>query len=245
MLGRVAVLQDITAIKELEQREQERLRGVLRRYVSPPVVEQMLKGGGFGTPVERDVVVLFADLRGYTALTEGIQAQVLVERVLNRYFTAMTDVLYRYSGTIDKFLGDGIIGVFGTPIAHADDLPRSLSAAVDLQRAFAELRRDWRAELGLDIGMGIGMGFGPAVVGNIGSTQRQDYTLIGDVVNTANRLSSVAGPGQILVSHRLVEALPPGWDTPWPLRAIDRVQLKGKHEPHLTYEIEYEVLAAS
>jgi adenylate cyclase len=245
MLGRVAVLQDITAIKELEQREQERLRGVLRRYVSPPVVEQLLEGGGeFGAPIERDVVVLFADLRGYTTLTEGIEAHVLVERVLNRYFTAMTNVLYRHAGTIDKFLGDGIIGVFGTPIAHADDVPRSLSAAVDLQRAFSELRRDWRDNLGLDIGMGVGMGFGPAVIGNIGSDQRQDYTLIGDVVNTANRLSSVAGPGQILVSHRLVDALPDGWAAPWPLRAIDRVPLKGKQDPHLIYEIEYEVLEA-
>jgi adenylate cyclase len=243
LIGRVAVLQDITAIKELEQREQERLRGVLRRYVSPPVVEQMLAGGGpFGTPVERDVVVLFADLRGYTALTEGIEASVLVEQVLNRYFTAMTDVLYRYAGTIDKFLGDGILGVFGTPIAHADDVQRSLAAAVDLQRAFAELRRDWRAELGLDIGMGIGMGFGGAVIGNIGSTQRQDYTLIGDVVNTASRLGSLARPGQVLVSHRLVDALPRGWRAPWPLREIDRVMLKGKQEPHLIYEIEYEAV---
>ncbi len=94
LIGRVAVLQDITAIKELEQREQERLRDVLRRYVSPAVVEQVLAGGGeFGAPSERDVVVLFADLRGYTALTEGIAPAVLVEQVLNRYFTAMTDVL--------------------------------------------------------------------------------------------------------------------------------------------------------
>jgi adenylate cyclase len=243
LIGRVAVLQDITAIKELEQQEQERLRGVLRRYVSPPVVEQILAGGGaFGAPVERDVVVLFADLRGYTTLTEGIEPSVLVDQVLNRYFTAMTDVLYRHSGTIDKFLGDGIIGVFGSPIAHEDDVQRSLAAAVDLQRTFAELRRGWRENLGLDIGMGVGVGYGSAVVGNIGSIQRQDYTLIGDVVNTANRLSSLAGPGQVLVSHRLIDALPPDWRAPWPLREIDRVMLKGKQEPHLIYEIEYEAV---
>ncbi len=152
----------------------------------------------------------------------------------------MTDVLYRHAGTIDKFLGDGIIGVFGTPIVHEDDVQRSLVAAVDLQRAFAELRRAWRTELDLDIGMGIGMGYGSAIIGNIGSTQRQDYTLIGDVVNTANRLGSLARPGQILVSHRLVEALARDWRAPWSLRAIDRVALKGKQEPHLIYEIVYE-----
>jgi adenylate cyclase len=224
LIGRVAVLQDITAIKELEQREQERLRDVLRRYVSPAVVEQVLAGGGeFGAPSERDVVVLFADLRGYTALTEGIAPAVLVEQVLNRYFTAMTDVLYRYAGTIDKFLGDGILGVFGTPIAHADDVQRSLAAAVDLQLAFDELRRSWQRDLGLDIGMGVGMGYGSAVVGNIGSTQRLDYTLVGDVVNTASRLGSLAEPGQILISHRLVDMLPPDWQAPWPLREIARV----------------------
>lgn len=246
LIGRVAVLQDITAIKELEQREKERLRSVFRRYVSPPVVEQVLEGGGdFGAPVERDVVVLFADLRGYTSLTEGMEPRVLVEQVLNRYFTAMTEVLYRHQGAIDKFLGDGIIGVFGIPIAQEDDVQKSLIAAVDLQRAFAELRQTWQSRLGLNIGMGIGMGYGRAIVGNIGSTQRLDYTLIGDVVNTANRLCSVAGPGQIIVSYHLVDALPASWRAPWPIRPIDRVQLKGKQEPHLIYEVEYAEIAGA
>ena len=241
LLGRVAVLQDISAIKELERGEQERLRAALRRYVSPQVVEQMLAGGSdFGAPVERNVVVLFTDLRGYTALTEGIEARVLVEQVLNRYFTAMTEVLYRYEGTIDKFLGDGLIGVFGTPIAHSDDLHRALCAAVDLQRAFNQLRRTWQAELGLEVGMGIGVGYGPAVVGNIGSTQRTDFTLIGDVVNTTSRLNGVAKAGEIIVSHQLVDALPNGWHTPNRLRDAGKVMLKGKQEPHQIYKIDYE-----
>jgi adenylate cyclase len=244
LIGRVTVLQDITAIKELERREQERLRSVFRRYVSPQVVEEVLAGGAdIGAPIERDVVVIFADLRGYTSLTEGLDPRVLVEQVLNRYFTAMTEVLYDHGGTIDKFMGDGIIGVFGSPIARADDVQRSLLAAVDLQRAFAELRRGWRAELGRDIGMGIGLEYGRAVVGNIGSEQRLDYTLIGDVVNTANRLCGIAQAGQIIVSYQLVDALPKGWSPPWPLRPIDRVHLKGKQEPLLIYEVEYEEAA--
>ena len=239
-LGRVAVLQDISAIKELERREQERLRSALRRYVSPQVVEQMLAGGSdFGTPVDRKVVVLFVDLRGYTALTEGINARVLVEQVLNRYFTAMTEVLYRYEGTIDKFLGDGIIGVFGTPIAHGDDLQRALLASVDLQHAFNTLRREWQHELKLDIGMGIGVGYGHAIVGNIGSIQRTDFTLIGDVVNTTNRLNGLASAGQIIVSHQLVDSLPIGWHKLFRLRELGPVELKGKVEPHLIYELEY------
>lgn len=243
-LGRVAVMQDITAIKELERQEQERLRSVLRRYVSPPVVERMLAGGtDFGKPVEREVVVIFADLRGYTSLTEGMDAHVLVEQVLNRYFTAMTEVFHHYEGTIDKFLGDGIIGVFGTPIMHEDNLQRALTATVDLQLAFANLHDLWKNELGLSIGMGIGVGYGPAVVGDIGSPQRLDYTLIGDVVNTASRLSNIAQAEQVIVSYHLVDALPSHWKAPWPLHAVGRVPLKGKQEPHLIYEIQYKDFA--
>ena len=244
LIGRVTVLQDITAIKELERREQERLRSVFRRYVSPQVAEEVLAGGrDIGAPVERDVVVIVTDIRGYTALTEGLEPRVLVEQVLNRYFTALTEVLYRHGGTIDKFLGDGIIGVFGSPLARADDLQRALLAAVDLQRAFAELRERWRRELNRDIGMGIGVDYGSAVVGNIGSEQRLDYTLIGDVVNTASRLNGIAHAGQIILSPHFVDALPPDWRTPWALRPIDRVQLKGKQEPLLIYEVEYEEVA--
>ncbi|MBO9334459.1 MAG: GAF domain-containing protein [Roseiflexus sp.] len=241
LIGRVAVMQDITAIKELERAEQERLRAMFRRYVSPQVVEEVLAGGGeFGAPQECNIVVLFADIRGYTALAEGLEPHILVEEILNRYFTAMTEALYRHGGTVDKFLGDGLIGVFGVPIARDDDVPRSLHAAVDLQLAFHELRNIWRRTLGLDLGMGVGVAYGPALVGTIGSPQRLDYTVIGDVVNTANRLSGLARADQIIVSHRLIDALPPDCDLPWQLRPIGHVQLKGKHEAHLAYEIVYE-----
>jgi len=246
LIGRVTVLQDITAIKELERREQERLRSVFRRYVSPQVAEEVLAGGrDIGAPVERNVVVIVSDIRGYTALTEGLDPRLLVEQVLNRYFTAMTEVMYRHGGTIDKFLGDGIIGVFGSPLARDDDLQRALLAVVDLQHAFGDLRERWRRDLGRDIGMGVGVDYGNAVVGNIGSEQRMDYTLIGDVVNTATRLNSIAHAGQIILSPHFVDALPPDWRTPWTLRPISRVQLKGKQEPLLIYEVEYEEVAGA
>jgi adenylate cyclase len=163
-----------------------------------------------------------------------------VEQVLNRYFTAMTEALYRHDGTIDKFLGDGVIGLFGVPIARPDDIQRSLFAAVEMQRAFAELHRGWRRELGRDIGLGIGMSYGRAVVGNIGSTQRIDYTVIGDVVNTANRLNGLAQAGQIVVSHSLVDELAPDTPLPGALQQLGRFALKGKQDPHLVYEIIYQ-----
>ncbi|MEI7645122.1 MAG: GAF domain-containing protein [Chloroflexales bacterium] len=238
-LGQVAVLRDISAIKRLERQERERVRDVFRRYVSPQVAEQLLSAGTeFGDPTEREVVVLFADLRGFTALTERTDPQVLITQILNRYFTAMTEVLYAHDGTIDKFLGDGLIGVFGSPIAHPDDPRRALAAAVDMQRAFGDLAATWREDLGLEIGMGVGVSYGRAVVGNIGSTQRQDYTLIGDVVNTASRLSGLARAGQVILSYHLYDVLP-RTSLPWPLRSLGQVELKGKQEPHRIYEIGY------
>jgi adenylate cyclase len=237
-LGQVAVLRDVSALKALERQERERVRGVLRRYVSPQVAEQLLSAGaGFGQPTERQVAVLIADLRGFTSITERVDARVLIERVLNRYFTLMTEVLYAFDGTIDKFLGDGIIAVFGSPIVHDDDPQRALAAAVEMQRAFAGLVREWRDELGFEIGMGVGLSYGRAVVGNVGSEQRQDYTLIGDVVNTASRLSSIAKGGQIIASYHLVDALPRAEAGPPRLNPLGAVALKGKVEPHLIYEV--------
>ncbi|WP_298818053.1 GAF domain-containing protein [Chloroflexus sp.] len=235
-LGRVVVFRDISAIKQLEWQERERVRSVFRRYVSPQIAERLLSAGGnFGAPTERAVAVLFADMRGFTTLTEQIDARVLVEQILNRYFTAMTEALYTHDGTIDKFLGDGLIGVFGSPIAHPDDPQRALKAAVAMQQAFSQLTKIWQDELGLQIGMGIGISYGSAVVGNIGSEQRQDYTLIGDVVNTASRLCGIAQAGQIIVSSHLVQAL--GGQSIYPLRELGATKLKGKQEPHIIYEV--------
>jgi adenylate cyclase len=239
-LGRVAVLRDITAIKRLERQERERVRSVFRRYVSPVVAERLLsEGQELGRPTEREVVVLFADMRGFTSLTERMDPRILIERILNRYFTAMTEALYAHDGTIDKFLGDGIIGVFGSPITRPDDPQRALLSAVEMQRAFARLNEEWQQELGMNVGMGIGISYGRAVVGNIGSEQRQDYTLIGDVVNTASRLSGLARGGQIIVSYHLHDALPPGSPEAAFLVALGPVPLKGKQEPHLIYEVQY------
>ena len=238
--GRVAVLQDITAIKLLERQERERLRAVFQRYVAPVVAERLLEEGPqFGQPTERTVVVLFADIRGFTTLTERLGPRVLVERVLNRYFTAMTEALHAFEGTIDKFLGDGVIGVFGSPISRPDDAQRALLASVRMQETFAALRGAWREELGVDVGMGVGISYGQAVVGNIGSDQRFDYTLIGDVVNTANRLSGYAKSGQVIVSHHLVSALPRDWKAPFRLRPLADALLKGKQDPHAIYEVCY------
>ncbi|PDW04688.1 GAF domain-containing protein [Candidatus Viridilinea mediisalina] len=238
-LGSVMVMRDISPIKRLERQERERVRSVFRRYVSPQVAEQLLSAGGdFGQPTERDVAVIFADLRNFTSITERTEPRILIEHILNRYYTMVTDVLYTHDGTVDKFLGDGIIAVFGTPIARPDDPQRALESAVAVQRAFHELAQLWKQELGYCIGMGVGLSYGRATIGNIGSEQRQDYTLIGDVVNTASRLCSVAQANQIIVSHNLISALPPDYQPRWNLRPLGPVAIKGKQAPHHIFEVE-------
>lgn len=225
---------------QLQQQRMQRLRADMLRYMAPQLVEQLLtEDGGFGAATERDVVVVFADLRGFTALSEGLAPSIVVEQVLNRFFALMTEVLYKHEATIDKFLGDGLMAVFGSVRPRADDVSRALHAAIAMQRAFSDLRSAWNRDLGRDIGLGIGMSWGRAVVGNIGSPQRLDYTLIGDVVNTASRLADIADGGQVVVSQHLVDRLAPAERTQ--LTELPAVVLKGKVEHLAIYEVRYEI----
>jgi class 3 adenylate cyclase/DNA-binding response OmpR family regulator len=219
-------------VRLIMQRERERTHAILRRYLSPQVAAQILSVEARSRPpVECQVAVIFADLRDFTSLTERMDPRVVVEQILNRYFAVLTDVLCAHDGTVEKFLGDGLIGVFGTPIAYPDDAQRALEAAVAMQQAMATLADGWRAELGCTIGMGVGLSYGPALIAQVGSEQRQDYTLIGDVVNTAARLSKVARAGQVIISQQLVDALPRDYQPSWPLHPCEPVVLKGKEQP--------------
>ncbi|GAA5528939.1 GAF domain-containing protein [Herpetosiphon gulosus] len=220
--------------QQLQAQRLERLRADLQRYMAPPLVEQLLSEGGFGEASERDIVVLFADLRGFTALSENLAPQVVVKQILNRFFDEMTAVLYRYDAIIDKFLGDGLMAVFGSVRPLPNDAERAMNAAIDMQQTFAKLQTEWQASFGYAIGLGIGMSCGRAVVGNIGSAQRMDYTVIGDVVNTASRLVGIAEAGQIIITQPLAQRLKRHKRQ---LEELEPVQLKGKRELQAIYAI--------
>ena len=213
----------------------QRLRADMSRYMAPQLVDQLLTEGGFGDIAERDVVVLFADLRGFTALSEQLAPRIVVEQILNRFFDVMTDVLYQHEALIDKFLGDGLMVVFGSVRPRPDDVARAVRAARAMQQACRGLRTTWQKDFGQSVGLGIGMSWGRAVVGNIGSAQRLDYTVIGDVVNTASRLVSVAEAGQIIMSQQLATKLPANMRRS--LRPLPPVMLKGKSEPQAIFTI--------
>jgi len=171
---------------ELERRQTKALFG---RYVSPAVVEDLLRKGDrieLGG-VKQEVTVLFSDIRGFTAFSEGKPPEAIVAR-LNEYFTAMTEIVFRRQGTLDKYLGDGLMAVFGAPAPSENHAAQAVAAAVEMLDRLEELNKQWQEKGEVNIGIGIGINSGSVVVGNIGSPERMDYTVIGEEVNLASRL---------------------------------------------------------
>jgi len=148
----------------------------------------------------RAITVLFADIRGFTAIAEGMSPDAIAE-MLTEYFSEMVDVIFEHGGALDKFIGDALMALWGAPLARESNPRRALDAARAMQRAVDALNGRWHAAGRPEIGVGIGINHGEVFVGNIGSLRRLEYTVIGDAVNVAQRLSSEAGAGEILVSE--------------------------------------------
>jgi adenylate cyclase len=176
------------------------VRSNFERYFAPNVAAEIVqqneavKLGG----ERRPLTILFSDIRGFTTLSESMPPEEIA-RLLTDYFSEMVEIVFEHGGTLDKFIGDAIMALWGAPIAHEDDPDRALGAAIAMQRAVVQLNAKW-AETGRPpIGIGIGINFGEAFAGNIGSHRRLEYTVIGDAVNTAARLCKDAEAGEILV----------------------------------------------
>lgn len=197
--------------------EKRRIRSIFSRYVSPTLVEKLIDQdeeielGG----LRLNVTVLFADIRGFTAFSEGKPAEKVVAR-LNEFFTSMTEIIFANGGTLDKYLGDGIMAYFGAPLPQPDHAERALLTAVQMLKKVDELNRDWqlRGEAPMEIGLGINTG--NAVVGNIGSPKRMEYTVIGDEVNRASRLETLNKEYKTSVilgeeTFKQIPAVPEGW----------------------------------
>jgi len=188
--------------RDLEQGEMEaKLRGDLSRFMSKQLVDAIVKGehplslGGKRAAVS----VVFADVVGFTPLAEARDAEQIVA-LLNELFSMLTEIVFRHGGTVDKFIGDCIMAVWGAPVAQEDHASRALSAAEDMMRFLETANEGWREKYDIEIRLGIGVNSGEAIVGNIGSSKRMEYTVIGDVVNVAARLEAIAQPNQVLVS---------------------------------------------
>ena len=183
-------------------RLEETVRANFERYFAPNVAaeiarhQQAIRLGG----ERRPMTILFADIRNFTPMAEQMDPDAIAA-LLTDYFTEMVDVIFEHGGTLDKFIGDALMALWGAPIAHPDDAQRAYQAAVAMQQTVEGLNQRWQAAGRPTIAVGIGINHGEVFVGNIGSHRRLEYTVIGDAVNVAQRLSAEAGPGDILVSE--------------------------------------------
>ncbi|MCY9605321.1 adenylate/guanylate cyclase domain-containing protein [Paenibacillus thiaminolyticus] len=175
---------------------------------------------------------MFIDIRGFTPLSERLAPEETIQ-VLNQYLHACADVIFRHQGTLDKFIGDGVMAIFGAPYPLERHEEHALQAALSLVRR-AELLKQTLGAKDIAVQFGIGIQSGEAVVGNIGSEAlRLDYTAIGDTVNTAARLESQAKPGQVLVGEETVSRLGSRFN----MSEVGPLKLKGKAEPVVVYEL--------
>jgi PAS domain S-box-containing protein len=221
-LGVAMVLDDVSEKKRLES---------VRRYLPPELVDQVRDLDAAQRPQRRILTVLFADVRGFSTFGEHLDPEKLIQ-IINGYFTEAVHAITRYQGLTDKFMGDAVMALFNTPLnPQMDHVERAARTALMIQTSMAAYHANLPEERRLHFGIGVHMG--EAVVGNVGSNLRKDYSAIGDAVNLAKRLQEMARPGQILVSQdvyqqieaqAVVEALPP-------------MQVKGRQALEQVYEL--------
>jgi len=220
---------------EADIAREAKLRGDLGRFMDKAIVEAIVRGdhplalGGKRSPI----TVLFADVVGFTPLVESHDPERIVA-LLNELFSVLTEIVFRHQGTVDKFIGDCIMAVWGAPVPQEAHAERALAAAEDMLRFLEAANDDWRQRYGIEIRLGIGVNSGEAIVGNIGSDKRMEYTVIGDVVNVAARLEAIAAPNQALVS----EATRSLAGEAFPLRYLGEQNLTGRKAVTAVYTLD-------
>ena len=206
-------------------RETDRVRRMFAQYTSDAVVEEILRTGEVVLSGEkREVTVLFADLRNFTSFAES-HAPEEVMRQLNQVLGRLADVVLEHGGTLDKFLGDGLMAVWGAPVRHADDAVQAVRAALQMIREVAEVNTTRVGEAPFELGVGLNTGM--VLAGSIGSARRTEYTCIGDAVNVASRLCALAAPGWVLLGETTASAVGDAIT----VETLEPVRVKGKAHP--------------
>ena len=226
--GGLVVLEDIS--------QEKRMKTTLYRYMTPSVAEQVMALGEDSLMVgkRRDVTVLFSDIRGYTTLTESLEASQVVS-MLNEYFETMVEAVFNHQGTLDKFIGDALMALFGAPLPLENHGWSAVESALDMRERLIHFNRSRRASNQPIINIGIGLSSGEVVSGNIGSRRKMEYTVIGDGVNLSSRLEGVTKQYgcDIVMSEHTYERCR---DLVW-VRELDLTRVKGKTKPVKIYEL--------
>jgi len=219
----------------LEKLGKKRMLKAFERYVAPQVVKELSRQEDFKVKLggeRRDIAVLFVDIRGFTTMSEKLLPEQVVE-ILNEYLDLTSRAIFKNEGTLDKFIGDATMAVFNAPVNLEDYVYKAVCAAADMVKEARELEKKLEERFGSSVQFGIGINCGPAIVGNIGSERRMDYTAIGDMVNTAARLESTAGRGEILISQAVYEVVKDRVEA----EPVGELSLKGKLQKIQTYRL--------
>jgi len=219
-----------------EGREKRKMKKLFGQYVSKDVYEQLVANPALARlgGQRREMTVLFSDIRGFTSVTERGEPQAIVG-MLNEYFTRMVTIVFRHEGTLDKFVGDMVMALFGAPLDDPRHADHAVEAALDMIAALGELNTQWKSEGRAELDIGIGINTGPMIAGNIGSEAIMSYTVIGDAVNLGSRLESLNKEygTRIIISDATRERL----SRPYRLRPLGDVVVKGKTQPVAIYEL--------
>ena len=217
--GSVLAIEDISDVSKV--------KNTFKRYVSKQVVDELLGDDGklnLGGE-QREVTILFTDIRGFTSMSEKMEPERVVT-TLNEYFSDMIDIVFKHNGTLDKIIGDELMVLYGAPISGDNDTQRAVETAVEMQEKINDLNRERERRNESPILVGAGINKGLVVSGNIGSRDLMDYTVIGDPVNVASRLCAAAGPGEIMVSESVYETTQESFFS----KKLSPIQVKGKEK---------------
>jgi adenylate cyclase len=219
-----------------QMKNEELVRANLARYLSPQIVDQIIKNdvqvnlGGD----RKEVTVLFSDIRNFTSISESMNPDQLVS-FLNEYFTEMARIIFENQGSLDKYIGDAIVAVFGSLIPLENSAEAAVQASIEMMGKMGHLNEKWKERYGFNMEMGIGINTGEVFLGNIGSPERMEFTVIGDTVNTASRFSGLAKGRQILATRSARERL----GAEFQITQLPATRVKGKAEEVDVYEINY------
>lgn len=219
----------------IEHRAKKHIQSVFGRYVSESVVSSIVKGGQESLKLggqKKDIAVLFVDIRGFTPLSEALPPEKVVE-ILNRYLGITTSAIFGQGGTVDKFIGDATMGLFNAPMDMEDYEFKAVKAGLQMAREGMQYEAEFEKLAGRKVGFGIGINCGEAVIGNIGTPKRMEYTAIGNTVNTAARLEGKAAAGTVVISPEIYRRL----KDRLVVESLGKIELKGISEPQEIYRV--------